>query len=92
MGSIVERQEEDYGRRLLPVVVENAARSSPDRVAYSFPITDNPTEGFHDITNKVYANGVNRLSWWIEANFGNPRAKSFPTVGYIGPSDYSHSN
>jgi len=84
MGSAVD--EEDYGRRLLPVVVENAATKNPDRVAYSFPITDDPSQGFHDITNKRYANGVNRTAWWIEKSFGKPEAKSFPCIGYIGPS------
>ncbi|TVY44182.1 Non-canonical non-ribosomal peptide synthetase [Lachnellula subtilissima] len=85
MGSIVI--EEEYGRRLLPVVVESAARKNPDRVAYSFPITDDPSEGFHDITNSRYSNGVNRTAWWIEKMFGKPEANSFPTIGYIGPSD-----
>lgn len=84
MGSTVV--EEDYGRRILPIVVEDAARKSPDRVAYSFPITDDPSEGFHDITNSRYSNGVNRTAWWIEKSFGKPEASSFPTIGYIGPS------
>ncbi len=79
-------EKEDYGRRLLPQVVENAAKKNPDRVAYSFPLTDDPAEGFHDITNKRYANGVNRTAWWIERCFGKPKAKSFPCIGYIGPS------
>lgn len=84
MGSI--EQDEDYGRRLLQHVIEKAASRNPDRVAYSFPITDDPANGFHDITNLVYANGINRTAWWLEESFGKPKANSFPTIGYIGPS------
>jgi hypothetical protein len=85
MGSIAE--QEDYGRRLLPVVIDDAAMKKPNRLAYSFPITDDPAKGFHDITNAIYANGINRTAWWIEKNFGNPETNSFPTIGYIGPSE-----
>lgn len=89
MESAMESVVNDYGRRLLPIVVETAAQKNPDRIAYSFPITNNPSKGFHEITNQVYANGVNRLAWWIEENFGKPRDGVFPTIGYIGPSTCS---
>ena len=85
MGS-TSLEKEDYGRRLLPTVVENAATKNPDRIAYSFPITDDPSRGFHDITNRRYANGVNRTAWWIEESFGKPKNDYFPSIGYIGPS------
>ena len=87
MPSAVEGK--NYGRRLLPIVVENVAKRRPNRVAYSFPITDDPTEGFHDITNHRYANSVNRTAWWIERNFGKPEANLFPSIGYIGPCKFS---
>jgi hypothetical protein len=77
---------EDYGRRLLPQVIDKAATKRPNRIAYSFPITEDPSEGFHEITNSRYANGLNRTAWWMEKSFGKPEPKSFPTVGYIGPS------
>ncbi|EXJ86687.1 hypothetical protein A1O3_03640 [Capronia epimyces CBS 606.96] len=95
MGSYAEpvksgTVQEDYGRRLLPTVVEDAARKRPDRVAYSFPVTDDPAAGFHDITNRRFAIGVNRTAWWIERCFGKPEPKSFPTIGYIGPNDLQY--
>jgi hypothetical protein len=77
---------EDYGRRLLPQVIDKAAKERPSRIAYSFPIRDDPSDGFHEITNSRYANGVNRTAWWIERSFGKPEPKSFPSIGYIGPS------
>lgn len=83
MGSL---EHEDYGRRLLPLVVEKAASTRPHRIAYTFPITDDPSQGFHDISNVRYANGVNRTARWIEESFGRPGVDTFPTIGYIGPS------
>lgn len=80
---------EDYGRRLLPQVIDKAATADPDHVVYSFTITDNPADGFHRITNRQYANGVNRVAWLIEKGFGKPEPKSFPSIGYIGPSSSS---
>ena len=84
MGDVV--QDEDYGRRLLPNVVDKAAKDKPHRVVYSFPVTDDPAQGFYNITNHRYANGVNRTAWWIEESFGKPAPGIFPDIGYIGPS------
>lgn len=78
--------EEDYGRRLLPSVIDKAAITDPDHVVYSFTITDNPADGFHRITNRQYANAVNRVAWLIEKEFGKPVTGTFPSIGYIGPS------
>ena len=77
---------ENYGRRLLPQVINEAATLRPERIAYSFPIQDNPAFGFNDISNRRYANGVNRTAWWIENAFGRPVLGQFPTIGYIGQS------
>lgn len=84
MGSFIPA--EDYGRRLLPQVIDHAAISRPDRVAYSFPRCDEPALGFHDITNRRHANGINRTAWWMDESFGTPDVGSFPPIGYIGPS------
>ena len=86
MGSYVE--EEDYGRRLLPNVVDKCAKTRPDRIAYSFPIGDDPAGGFHHVTNLRYANGIDRTAWYIEQQFGIPNPSSFPSIGYIGPSEF----
>lgn len=77
---------EDYGRRLLPQVIDEAAITDPDHIVYSFTKTDNPADGFHRITNRRYANAVNRVAWLIEKGFGKPEPGSFPSIGYIGPS------
>jgi hypothetical protein len=85
MASSAPRAE-DYGRRLLPQVIDRAAIADPDHVVYSFTITDSPADGFHRITNREYADAVNRVAWLVEAGFGKPVPGSFPSIGYIGPS------
>lgn len=85
MGSFVE--EEDYGRRLLPNVVDKCAKTKPNRIVYSFSIGDDPAAGFYHITNLRYANGVDRVAWHIEREFGKPQPDTFPSIGYIGPSE-----
>ena len=78
--------DEDYGRRLLPSVIDKAAITDPYHVVYSFTITDKPADGFHRITNRRYANAVNRVAWLIENGFGKSAPGTFPSIGYIGPS------
>lgn len=85
MGSL--GSPKDYGRRLLAHVIEDAAKENPTRVVYAFPVTNDISQGFHHITNKRYANGINRTSWYLESKLGKPATKVFPTVGYIGPSE-----
>ncbi|RDW77667.1 hypothetical protein BP6252_05720 [Coleophoma cylindrospora] len=78
-------QTPDYGQRLLPNLIDDEAQYNPHFVPYSFPLTENPADGFREISNKVYANAVNRTAWWFESHFG--KSSSFESVGYIGPND-----
>lgn len=71
------------GNRLIPNVVDEAARDNPDRVVYTIPhLTDNG-DSFEDITALRFANAVNRACRWIEGVLG--KGKNFEAIGYIGP-------
>lgn len=75
---------EDYGRRLVPNIVDERALNDPDRVVYSVPKTsDNVDDGFTDVSALAFANAVDRMAWWLESELG--RGSSYQTVGYIGP-------
>ncbi|KAI0475110.1 acetyl-CoA synthetase-like protein [Xylariaceae sp. FL0804] len=71
------------GHRLLPAVVDEAARLSPERIVYTVPHLEDSGDSFEDITAFRFANAVNRAAHWIEANLG--KSKTFETIGYIGP-------
>ncbi|RSM09681.1 hypothetical protein CEP52_003989 [Fusarium oligoseptatum] len=75
----------EYGRRLLPSLVDEIAISDPDRVLYSIMKTNNPADGFQDINVKTFARAVNRCAWYIEKHLG--RGQNFPTLAFIGPQD-----
>lgn len=75
----------DVGRRLLPSVVDEIARSDPSRVLYSIPKTRRPRDGFQDITALQFSQAVDRCAWHLHKQIGP--GTGFPTVLYIGPQD-----
>ena len=75
----------DYGRRLIPNLIDEYARKVPDKtycfVARSLQVED----GFEAISYSRFANAINRCSFWMEAELG--RGQNFDTVAYLGPFD-----
>ncbi|TGJ87546.1 hypothetical protein E0Z10_g1201 [Xylaria hypoxylon] len=79
----------DFGRRLLPQVVDSYAQTDPDRVYASIPKSANDlSDGFRDVTIRKLAAVVNRLSWWLKDTIGTG---NLDTIGYIGPSDIRYA-
>lgn len=79
----------EFGKRLLPQVVDNYARTEPDRVYAS--ITRSAADlsaGFQDVTMAKLAAIVNSLSFWLEDTLG---IGSLNTIGYIGPADIRYA-
>ncbi|KAI1505652.1 acetyl-CoA synthetase-like protein [Biscogniauxia marginata] len=74
-----------YGRRLLPLVLDELAESNPNRLFAAIPKTANVTDGFRDITVADLAHCVNFMAQWIEDRFS--RSDNFETISYIGISD-----
>lgn len=84
MGSYVEKKQ-DYGRRLLPQIVDDVASESPERIVYS--IVNNP-DSAHDIkhiTASAFAKAVDKTAWWLNSLVG--AQTSVLPVGYIGPRE-----
>ncbi|RYC62092.1 hypothetical protein CHU98_g4091 [Xylaria longipes] len=76
------------GNRLIPNVVDEAARDNPDRVVYTIPHLTDDGDSFEDITALRFANAVNRACRWIEGVLG--RGKNFEAIGYIGPHNLTY--
>lgn len=74
-----------YGRRLVPRVLDELAKTDPERVYAAFPKTADVKDGYRDITVVDLARCVNFMANWIENKFG--RSDSFETITYIGLSD-----
>ncbi|KAL5398579.1 hypothetical protein PMIN04_002250 [Paraphaeosphaeria minitans] len=77
-----------YGKRLMPVMVDEIAAETPDRVCFSIPRTIDLKAGFHDITFQTFANAINKTATFIEREIG--RSSMFETVMYMGLQDVRH--
>ncbi|KAF2971557.1 hypothetical protein GQX73_g1964 [Xylaria multiplex] len=76
----------DYQGQLLPVVIDEIARSDPHRPWASIPINDDDLSlGYEDITYAALANAINRLAWIIDSAVG--KSTTFETMAYLGASD-----
>lgn len=76
-----------YGKRLIPQVLDEVAESEPSREFISVPRSSNPQDGWKPISYKQIANAVNRIAQRIIDKRGKPEPGSFPTLTYIGPND-----
>ncbi|EFQ26791.1 thioester reductase domain-containing protein [Colletotrichum graminicola] len=76
-----------FGKRLIPQIIDETARSEPNRELLSVPRSSDPRDGWKPITFKQIANAVNRVARAIIEKCGTPEPGSFPTLTYIGPGD-----
>ena len=88
-GSNNSQAESSYGSRLLPQVVDTLARSNPERIYASFPLSTDFSNGFRDVTMFELANAVNKFAYWLEQNIG--ASTVFETLAYMGPSDLRYA-
>ena len=75
----------EYGERLLPQIVDEYARTQPDRIYASLPRTAAVSDGYYDVTMLQFANAINGMAWWIESRLG--KSTAFETMTYMGASD-----
>ncbi|KAI1380798.1 nonribosomal peptide synthetase [Hypoxylon crocopeplum] len=79
--------EDDFGHRLIPHVIDEYARKEPQRECFSIPRSSNPKDGWRAVTFKEYANAINHISHMIVEKCGRPPANTIPALAYIGPND-----
>jgi len=73
------------GQRLIYDIIDQRARDDHSRPYAAIPRTTNISDGFQDISWKVFANAINRCAAWMEARLGV--STSFQAVAYLGPLD-----
>jgi acyl-CoA synthetase (AMP-forming)/AMP-acid ligase II len=88
MGSI--EYTPAYGRRLVPVAVDDFAAEQPDKIFAYFPKSSNVKDGFINVTYSALARAIDRTAWWLEERLGG-RSTTFETLAYIGPSDLRYT-
>ncbi|ERF77177.1 hypothetical protein EPUS_06457 [Endocarpon pusillum Z07020] len=75
----------NYGKRLLPVLVDEIAATDPERTFVSTPRSSDLADGFIDISYCEFAKAVNRCAWWLRKELGEHTEQK--TVLYLGPLD-----
>lgn len=73
----------EYGKRLIPQILDNLASTEPDRIIYSIANFADGAHGFRQISARTFAKAVDKTAWWLHDQVGKPT--SIQTVGYIGP-------
>lgn len=77
---------DNVGRRLMPTVIDEKARLTPQAVWCSLPYDDSDlTKGYEDVTYVRFANAINKLSWFIHEKLGP--SDCFETIAYMGRPD-----
>jgi acyl-CoA synthetase (AMP-forming)/AMP-acid ligase II len=77
----------EYGRRLIPHIIDDVAVQSPHREILLSPRSSNPKDGWAATTFGEYANAINHCARDIVERYGRPADGQFPTIAYIGPQD-----
>lgn len=78
-----------YGKRLIPQIVDELAHSDPTRIYASFQRSTNLSDGFRDVTFKELARAADAAAWWLEKTIG--RSDISETLAYIGLSDVRYT-
>lgn len=73
----------DFGRRLIPQILDELALADPDRIIYSLTLATSKSYVFREVSAQAVANAVDRTAWWLVGQLGG--SKSIQAVGYIGP-------
>ena len=79
----------DYGRRLLPTLIDERASFEPTNPFAAIPKSSDPSGGFIDISYRQFARAINRCSWWLEEKLG--KARGFETIGYLAVLDLRYT-
>ncbi|UKZ61257.1 putative NRPS-like protein biosynthetic cluster [Trichoderma atroviride] len=84
-GILNQTPTPEYGRRLIPNVIDERAESDPTKAFASIPRSKDLADGFVDITYALVANAINRASWWLSHSMGNTETSE--VFAYFGPND-----
>lgn len=76
---------QEYGKRLLPNVIDDRAATGHARPYASICRTQNPRDGYRDISYATFANAINRCARYLINNVGKSAAGD--VLAYLGPLD-----
>lgn len=74
---------------LLPTLIDERARSEPDRLYCAYLKTKDVDDGVIKLSYSDFTNAVNRFAWFIEEIFG--KSDDFTTLAYVGLTDIRYA-
>lgn len=77
----------ECGKRLIPHVIDETARKTPDIECMSTPRSNNSHDGWKPVSWAQVANAVNYAAQMLIMQAEHPAPGTFPTVAYIGLED-----
>ncbi|CEF78594.1 unnamed protein product [Fusarium graminearum] len=92
--------KEEFGRRLIPQILDRLALADPERVIYSIASFPNDQPSFRDITAREFTKAVDKTAWWLQRELHSTNGVSngdailsskIQALGYIGPHDIRHA-
>ncbi|KAK9791671.1 hypothetical protein SCARD494_07460 [Seiridium cardinale] len=84
---MASKGQPEYGRRLVPNIIDSKARETPDKEIFQTPRSEKPSDGWESVTFKTYANAINRCCHTIIEQCGKPPEGKTPVIAYIGAND-----
>ena len=75
----------NYGKRLIPQILDDLARSEPNRIIYSLASLSDQTAHFRTITAGAFAKAVDKTAWFLHDQLKDRSQKEILPIGYIGP-------
>lgn len=73
----------EYGKRLIPQILDSLASAEPNRIIYSVATFSDISHEFRHISARTFAKAVDKTSWWLHNQL--EKSTLIQTVGYIGP-------
>lgn len=62
----------EYGKRLIPHILDSLASAEPNRVIYSVAIPSDVSLEFRHISARTFARAVDKTAWWLRNQVGDP--------------------
>lgn len=83
----------EYGRRLIPQILDRLALADPDRKVYSISSFYDDKLSFRDITAREFTKAVDKTAWWLNGQLSSDESQlsKVRALGYIGPRKYRSS-
>jgi acyl-CoA synthetase (AMP-forming)/AMP-acid ligase II len=77
-----------YGKRLIVQVVDERARTNPERIVGRIAKAADVSKGFTDVTIGDVARATDYMAAWLQERI--QKTRDFEPIAYMGPNDFRY--